>query len=292
MINGAPTSVFKMWLHKNVGALSFFWEVIVRDDIAKVSVERERWPKYSNRQKPCHDPLEELPLKERMKDRYMETRYQSDHLNPLKGWVRKQIGRPWNKAFSELCENLRLDSTIQRHVREHVFDFVDTPSLIRGVLHNHRGPLFGERFRYGAAIAYVDPCDGILKPLKDPRLWTKRELKQSKAKQAQEAVAKGALVRFEGRFFHRYKGFWFEWLMKDLPPCFQRWDEEKQEHVTHYRQVFDKNLGDLVSKNPKNLRRLYEAYGRLAYAAERRQVDSKMCRKLDAEVSYERAKAG
>jgi hypothetical protein len=47
-----------------------------------------------------------------------------EHLGPLRRFIEKSVGRPWDKVYSEICAHLRPTSTIQQHVRDHLWDFV------------------------------------------------------------------------------------------------------------------------------------------------------------------------
>jgi hypothetical protein len=50
-----------------------------------------------------------------MRRRYKEHAQKAlnENLAPLRRYLLKQIGRPWNKVFSEICQNLRVDSVVQ-----------------------------------------------------------------------------------------------------------------------------------------------------------------------------------
>lgn len=43
-----------------------------------------------------------------------------DHLSPVRRWLRRQVGRPWDKVWSEICE-LNLNSVLGKHLRDHVY---------------------------------------------------------------------------------------------------------------------------------------------------------------------------
>lgn len=44
----------------------------------------------------------------------------SDLLGPLRGFLKKQVGRPWNKVHSELCQHLDRRSVSGSHIWDHV----------------------------------------------------------------------------------------------------------------------------------------------------------------------------
>ncbi len=53
-----------------------------------------------------------------------KTKWLNENLAPLKRFLGKQVGRPWDKVYSEIAENLKPTSTVQQHVRDHIEDFV------------------------------------------------------------------------------------------------------------------------------------------------------------------------
>lgn len=112
-------------------------EVDVRDDIRYVVVERPRvGGKYARNRNSKFDwankEKEPPPNNEAMRKRYgYNSKSSTDFLNPLIGFLHKNVGRPWNKVYSEICENLRMDSVTQRHVRSHVYDTVNKDVQIR-----------------------------------------------------------------------------------------------------------------------------------------------------------------
>ena len=99
----------------------------MRRDMFKVIVERPRYhpPGGKTRGRLPRDP-DDAPSREGIRRRYniYARKNLSDNLAPLRRYLVKQVGRPWDKVLSEICQTLRLDSTVQRHVREHIADFV------------------------------------------------------------------------------------------------------------------------------------------------------------------------
>ena len=102
----------------------------------KLLVERPRYhpPGGKTSGRPPRDP-DDLPSREGMRRRYKihAQKDLSDNLAPLRRYLMKQVGRPWNKVLSEICQTLRLDSAVQRHLRLHIQDFVslEGPSWLR-----------------------------------------------------------------------------------------------------------------------------------------------------------------
>src|SRR4051794_30559395 len=123
--------------------------MMMRPDMAKVLVERPRnrhhfshWGKCRGRQRL---PIEEWTSREGMKHRWCGgTKSFSDLLGPLRRFLRSQVGRPWDKIFSEICAELPGQFPVREHFLRHVEQFVVMHAvLIDGV------PCHGEGRRHG-----------------------------------------------------------------------------------------------------------------------------------------------
>jgi hypothetical protein len=149
----------------------------MRPDMAKVIVERPRLGSRIHgkakgaRKRVARLGLDNLPKREGIKRSCRGgTKQLNEHLGPLRRYLQTQVGRPWDKVFSEICTHINRDSAVQDHVRDHVLDYVATNViLIDGV------PCFGEGGRsygepltnwYHRAFFYVCPVSGILKRVK------------------------------------------------------------------------------------------------------------------------------
>ncbi len=161
----------------------------MREDMDKVIVERPRL-KWGGRRgsRALPDP-DASPRQEGLRRRHIvngNPKHLNENLGPLKRYLERQVGRPWDKVWSEICRNLRPTSTVQQHVRDHVFDFVAHPVVSRhGQLYwswrgGHLRPLAEAPMRL-----YVDPRTGILRRNKHARTWRQRRLdKEATAAQA------------------------------------------------------------------------------------------------------------
>jgi hypothetical protein len=199
----------------------------MRDDIAKVIVERPRvggrrdkLSKQYRREVEWRRLREEgreddSPARESMRFKYGWDRKEfNDFLSPIRGFVRKSVGRPWDDVWSEITAHLSLNSTTQRHVLEHVFDNVELHTIEQedGEITDSRGlPLR----RYRGESFYVCPSTGVLKevPKPKPRLLPRH--------------LRGAGIPWPHRFpavrFHRIKGIWFEVGFSSLPVIGSGW---------------------------------------------------------------------
>jgi hypothetical protein len=152
----------------------------MRSDMAKVIVERPRFgSRYKYRKKGqsskwkwtgsgsevCRESIYRLRG---------QTRSLNEHLSPLRRYLHKQVGRPWNDIFHDICKHIRLDSAVQKHVRDHLAEFVQTRVIMKGSTPCHGDYSFGNRIGQpilgtgNAGLSrglglYVCPRTGLLK---------------------------------------------------------------------------------------------------------------------------------
>jgi hypothetical protein len=81
---------------------------------------------------------------------------QTDLMGPLRRYLRKQVGRPWNDVWSEICENNK--DYMGEHLKLHVEWEVITDCWL-----DENGELTGERgWLFYRPRLYVHPTTGIL----------------------------------------------------------------------------------------------------------------------------------
>jgi hypothetical protein len=88
----------------------------------------------------------------------------NENLAPLRRYLGKQVGRPWDDVFSEVSEHISLDNTVQKHVRDHLQDLVACNTRL------HEGSIhFIDRWDRLVPLAtsrwmklYVDPATRLL----------------------------------------------------------------------------------------------------------------------------------
>ncbi len=150
----------------------------MRPDMAKVIVERPRikghWCHVAKGRKTqlrrALESGEGTPIHEGIKRSYQGHKYLNEHLGPLRRYLDKQVGRPWDKVFSEICQHINRSNPVQDHVRDHVEDYViRNVVVIDGELCHGGGP--GWRAQYGRPLRemygrhrwYVCPKTGLLR---------------------------------------------------------------------------------------------------------------------------------
>lgn len=106
----------------------------------------------------------------------------NEHLNPLRGLIHKNVGRRWDKVYSELCAVFDKRSVINQHILDHLAQYVETKHIVLCT-----GKLFYQEswgrhtpadrlvpIRESRVEWYVDPRDGILKKNKPTKTRRQR----------------------------------------------------------------------------------------------------------------------
>jgi len=178
--------------------------------MSKVVIERPRHGHYLPSMKTglritCYDPddeYEDLPKRApasqgRQKG---ERKYFSDLLGPLRRYLRSNVGRPWDKVYSEMKQHLDSRKTTGQHIFEHVQSEVS--------LHCYEGedgvvyeqPWWGEPRPVRGL--YVHPRTGLL-CWKDP----KGRGKGRRAKSAKQEITRVPINQTQS--YLKLNGIWY-----------------------------------------------------------------------------------
>jgi hypothetical protein len=137
----------------------------MRDDMHRIIINRPRKVGASARKGRARK-LDELPTKQGMlrgvRERGGDKSFR-DHLKPLRRYLEKQVGRPWDKVFSQVMTGRRFDSTIHRHLVRHIEEFVAIKPRRRVITFGRKTSRPERREYLWAQPFYVDEGDGILK---------------------------------------------------------------------------------------------------------------------------------
>lgn len=170
--------------------------------------------------------LEDLPTHEGMRRPYRDwfvRKEFNEHLSPLRRFLEKQTGRPWDEVYSEICRGLRVDSVLHAHVRGHVRDYVETKICILEdgtYAENASGHIVrvtgGGRWRH----LIVCPRSGILLRANELHQVRHHEA-ELRASQASEVTANSQLIRLGAEAdLQRIRGIWYLVTYAELPaPC-------------------------------------------------------------------------
>lgn len=184
----------------------------MRSDMPKVIVERARVGGREGRGRAPNGSIEMLPLGESMRRAHVERKELNENLSPLRRYLRAQTGRPWDKVFADISLSLRSDSTVQQHVRDHLFDFVGVHVMEAGGRLLASSP---RRFREqprpldeGWFEFYVDPRTGILRVNLHRRSWRTRWRLAQRERAAEVQTRRRVVAPLIQ--LHKLRGCWFE----------------------------------------------------------------------------------
>lgn len=192
----------------------------MRSDMSKVVIER---PRFGH-----SDPSKKTKLRikrHKIGDEYEDspsrlpaskgrgTKNFTDVLGPLKKFLQSNVGQPWDKVYSELCEHLDRRKTTGRHVFQHLEDYIETNCFIgedgevyactemRGIerLNEQRE----KRFQWRAQF-YVHPKSRVLCKRKDQQSAAEVE----RAKQLQRKKIERIGISFNQSYV-RINGIWY-----------------------------------------------------------------------------------
>jgi hypothetical protein len=138
--------------------------------MAKVIVERPRlgsgWERKGRSRRLVDDDGAPLRARDRddARERPQRTKRLNENLAPLRRFLESNVGRPWSKVNSELAEHIRPASTVQKHVLDHVRDFVATDTAMKDgeVVVALRYGRKAEPVKKSWAYLYVHPKTGLL----------------------------------------------------------------------------------------------------------------------------------
>lgn len=184
----------------------------MREDMSKVVIERPRWghslpsgkTRLRVRSYDLDKEYDDLPKRvSGSRSKHMragDIKYFSDLLGPLRRFLRKNVGRPWDMVYSEMKESLDDRKVTGRHVFEHVDMEVETHAFIDG-----DGELYtwGYRERRPVYGFYVNPRTRLL-CWSDNNPWRRA---RGKSKTAVEEITHVRLSANTGYF--KMKGIWY-----------------------------------------------------------------------------------
>lgn len=174
----------------------------------------------------------------------------SDLITPLKAWLDKQVGRPWDKVMSDIHGMVNTKKVTGRHVMDHVKQWVKTNVEIDGKNVVDLGKYYWKATREARYLRpgelYVHPVDGLLKVVR-----------KGKPKKKKEVEVKEILV--EGHKYRKISGIWYEEISHvttHKEPVKRRIGDTNQYETIDWRQVemTTKHLYQLSTKKLKQLK--------------------------------------
>lgn len=227
----------------------------MRSDMAKVIVERPRhgggvrFPRAEGPDDPRLS-VEDWRSREGIRRPWDRTSCRKDlneNLAPLRRYLRSNVGRPWNKIYSEICQQINRDSAVQLHVWQHLMQDVCTnPYVISGDV---------RRFSiFSGYYFYIDPRSGLLREA-PPYRWKHLRRTTEPPDDRIDIDQRHQLRRIEG--------IWYELELAMLP-----------------RNQFVFDLGTRRQCSPGMRDEMIRFYGRAVYAIGKRQLNKKELRRI------------
>src|SRR5262245_4514331 len=166
----------------------------MRADMYKVIVERPRGWKGDDANADRRRRNPDGPQQLGMRAGYGPV-HLNENLSPLRRFLLAQIGRPWNKVYSELTSHIDRRNTVQQHIHQHIEDFIATRVDVRDGRIVDLSQRYGLRTRDGAIRQeiYVDPRTGLICRNKAYRSWRKNSAEQRAAEHAAIAARRRVL---------------------------------------------------------------------------------------------------
>lgn len=190
----------------------------MRKDMSKVIVERPRTGRAVAGMRPGRtralvdddgEPIRAVKPAREPNKREQKTKTLNETLNPLKRYLASNVGRPWDKVYSEISAHLKPTSTVQQHVRDHLDDFVAAKTRMKGGVVMVTARFGGERpLAEDWSLYYVHPRTGLLRKNEKYKTWNAR-YRQARIKAEAELAARMRVVDDKTQL-HLFDDAWWE----------------------------------------------------------------------------------
>jgi hypothetical protein len=155
----------------------------------------------------------------------------TDVLNPLERFLRSNVGRPWDKVYSELRQGLDVRKVTGQHIFDHLQGMVEVDTFLGG-----EGHVFSCKWGWLGKVQgfYVHPRTGLL-------LWAERD---SSAERKRKSLLRKRLHGFwiDGtRAYRLIEGIWYvvthkrvsvPWVYRrPMPQLPEVWDVAQRANV-------------------------------------------------------------
>lgn len=191
----------------------------MRTDMFKVIVERpRRWKgsdDYARRLRRDFDGPPRLGMRAGYGYRDL-----NENLNPLQRYLRSQVGRPWDKVYSEIASTIDRRNTVQQHVYQHLHQFVAIKVAWQDGRLIDLGAYYGID-KVGQEL-YVDPRTGLLRRNKGYRTWAQRSRERAREHEAKVNARKRIVD--DVTQLHLIDDEWYEIRFAPLPTGEERFD--------------------------------------------------------------------
>jgi hypothetical protein len=262
----------------------------MRADMFKVIVERPRSGsrvRWSSGYRRFLDS-EDLPPKVSMQRGRNGGKWLNENLAPLRRFLVRQAGRPWNDVFSEICQVIDSRSTVKQHVRSHIEDIVAVKTkLVDGEIYETGGysAVYTPLSKANQAL-YVDPLTGVLMRNMEPVTW--RQKQRALENRSRAELDKRMRVLSPQEELHRLGGVWFLVRLEPVPAM--RIETRLVGGERRHVKVLDSRWDCLIKEHVQgreyprwpavDVEKWYPYRYRGMYAASKRQLSSRELRRF------------
>jgi hypothetical protein len=135
----------------------------------------------------------------------------NENLSPLRRYLMRQVGRPWNAVHSEIAAHIDRRNTVQQHIYQHLDDFIAMQVEWRdGELVDLK-----RRCSWRPQPLYVDPRTGLVRRNRHDD-EVRRQYRLKKAREA-EAIHARRRQLSEDRWLLKLDGLWYALRLAELP---------------------------------------------------------------------------
>lgn len=136
-----------------------------------------------------------------------------ENLAPLKRFINKQLGRPWDKVYSEICQFNKKTGAVGIHIFQHLYQYITVKTR-----KEEDGRVFDAEYTYRHydgelrfGDLYVDPNDNIIKKYKRNKFVPyHRRYKPDPTKDRRVKIHDYLTLAF-------VDGIWYRYDYEDLP---------------------------------------------------------------------------
>ena len=148
---------------------------------------------------------EDAPVRDAM-GRGRRSKGFNENLAPLRRYLLAQVGRRWDAVHAEICAHIKLSSTVQRHVLQHLREMVILEVEMVGKQPRSRrtGRAIWAASGAWRDLVYVDPASGLLR--------------RTPARPRPRALAEtDRVLLVGGDQLQRIRGVWYHVTMLPIP---------------------------------------------------------------------------
>tara|TARA_Y100000034_G_scaffold58968_1_gene71791 strand:- start:126 stop:836 length:711 start_codon:yes stop_codon:yes gene_type:complete len=131
----------------------------------------------------------------------------NEYLKPLVRYLKKNCGRPWDKVYSEICENMDRRGVVQDHIFQHLFQFVEVRPIFKNKKPHSTGYGGLSRLYKSGWTFYVDKAGTLREPKEKRPPWKEEERNSNLIKTDDDSVF----------LLKRSDGTWFRVSLEDWP---------------------------------------------------------------------------